>query len=194
MVCLGKTDDASLTDPNRVRTKECKGDDDPHKCSTSMVHILFLKTVVQYCDFMSCVFFDCNLWILCYFCEEGSGFWVLLGFLNSLSMLKLSFFRVQCLGMGCPQVRPPDGAAEGRDPHQECPPCPSDVVIPHNNLSEFFSDPPVIPAGYHRTEVVCLKSKTPGGGDFSRAVKYRNWKVERTKKQSVLHTMALPFI
>lgn len=76
MVCLGKTDDASLTDPNRVRTKECEGHDDLHKCSTSMVHILFLKTVVQYCDFMSCVFFDCNLWILCYFREEGSGFWV----------------------------------------------------------------------------------------------------------------------
>jgi hypothetical protein len=58
----------------------------------------------------------------------------------------------------------------------------------------FFSDPPVIPSGYRSTEVVCLKRKIPGGGDFSRAVKYRNWEVERTKKQSVLHTMALPFI
>jgi hypothetical protein len=35
--------------------------------------ILFLKTVVQYCNFMSGVFFYCNLWILP---EDGSGFWV----------------------------------------------------------------------------------------------------------------------
>jgi len=78
--------------------------------------------------------------------------------------------------MGGPQVRPPEVAAEGRDPHQERPPPPSEVVIPHNNLAELFSETPVIPgsvipAGYHRTDVVCLKSKTPGGGDFSRAMK-----------------------
>lgn len=54
--------------------------------------------------------------------------------------------------MGGPQVRPPEVAAEGRDPHQERPP-PSEVVIPHNNLAELFSDTPVIPAGYHRTDV-----------------------------------------
>ncbi len=40
MVCLGKTDDASLTDLNRVRTKEWEGDNDLHKCSTSMVHLI----------------------------------------------------------------------------------------------------------------------------------------------------------
>ncbi len=40
MVYLGKTDDASLTDPNRVRTKDWEGDDDLHKCSTSMVHLI----------------------------------------------------------------------------------------------------------------------------------------------------------
>jgi len=33
--------------------------------------ILFLKTVVQYCNFMSGVFFDCNLWIVCCFWVLG---------------------------------------------------------------------------------------------------------------------------
>lgn len=80
-------------------------------------------------------------------------------------------------------------AAEWRDPHQECRFSPSDVVIPHNNLAELFSDTPVIPSG-----VVCLKRKTPGGGDLFRAMKYGNWEVERTKKESVLYTIALPFI
>ncbi len=51
-----------------------------------------------------------------------------------------------------------------------------------------------MPTGYHRTEVVCLKSKTPGGGDFFRAMKYGNWEVEWTKKKCVLYTIALSFI
>jgi hypothetical protein len=40
MDCLGKTNDASLIDLNRVRTKEWEGDNDLHKCSTSMVHLI----------------------------------------------------------------------------------------------------------------------------------------------------------